>query len=331
MPGSRSRANRAVDGGQAQGGSMRGIIADEIRRALFSGSRYQGSAHRNSSASGQRREEWTCPKCKTPNVLDRVVCRRCEPAGQAPRPSRSPTGTTATPPRPRAPAPKLGAMAAAAAAAGASPAAVAVLRDEAAAKREERTTPGGKLDTATAKLTHATRRAEQAREALAAVTQRVAEAEVAKATAEEDVRRVQAELAKPPASVAEASELVVGIRKLLDALEMRACGLPEEVVDMMAQLHSLTGTAAQAEAMEDEMRDTGVEDSDALLFSEAAPSAMSDLSGLGAMELENRLEACHNQHKEALASKQWAAAAALGGSMNRLTDALQGLAAAAGA
>ena len=218
-------------------------------------------------------------------------------------------------------------MAAAAAAAGASPAAVAVLRDEAAAKREERRTPGGRLDAATGKLSQATRRLEQARESLAAATQRLADAEAAEAAASEDVRRVQAELAHPPPTAAP-PDLLCGVRKLLEVLEQRAGGLPEEVVDSMAQLHVLAGTADEAEAEADDMRldlcAAGREDT-------AVAPADLDLTSLGAAELEKRLEECHKQHMAALATKQWAVAATLGATLNRLTDALQAAASIGGA
>ena len=54
---------------------MGGILADEIRRALFGGSGNRGGGNRHSLAGSKRREEWTCPVCTTTNFLDRAVCR----------------------------------------------------------------------------------------------------------------------------------------------------------------------------------------------------------------------------------------------------------------
>ena len=165
----------------------------------------------------------------------------------------------------------------------------------------------------------ATRRLEQARESLAANTQRLADAEAAEAKASEDVRRVQAELAQPPPADAP-PDLLCGVRKLLEVLEQRAGGLPEKVVDSMAQLHVLAGTADEAEAEAADMRldlcAAGREDT-------AVAPADLDLTSLGVAELEKRLEELHKQHMAALATKQWAMAASLGATLNRLTDAFQ--------
>ena len=77
--------------------------------------------------------------------------------------------------------------------------------------------------------------------------------------------------------------------------------------------------------------DLGLDKPEDTVVGWAAPDAASDLTHLGAAELEKRLEECYNQHKAALRAKQWAAAAALGSTLNRLTDALKAVASSGGA
>ena len=119
------------------------------------------------------------------------------------------------------PAPRLGQVAQVAAAAGASPGAVEALRQDAAARRVERQSAGGRLDAARARASRTQRQAADARAALAAVEQRAQEAEQTARVAQEELAEIEASLATPapaPATV-ESAGLLGHVRELLAALE----------------------------------------------------------------------------------------------------------------
>ena len=345
------RGRRQFGGANAKQSEVQ-QFAQELRAALMPQPR---KLHNE-----QRKPEWRCAHCSTMNFMDRTYCRsptcgELWTAGSGGMPSKV-ASKVATAPRPpvaagprlppgsvwaesqpggsphapgdHKPAARVAALERAAAAtreAGASAEArEAIDRELAAAKVEVASTRplGARLDSARAKVRKANAKLEAADVALTKAQTQRAEASDQAARAAEELKALEDECAEH--SMPQPG-LVDGVRKLLAALEGRAGGLPEEVVDSMAQLHLLTGTSEQAEAMEDEMRDHGAgEQLNACLLPAGASTA--DLRELGAEELQKRLEECHTQHFAALKAKEWSAAAALGSTLNRLTDALQGLA-----
>ncbi len=88
MAGARSRRLRARDGGQPQGGGLRGLLAEELRRALLP--RPRGS-------EAPRRTEWTCAPCSATNWSDRSKCRSCGKAKGAKKTEGALPGASAWP------------------------------------------------------------------------------------------------------------------------------------------------------------------------------------------------------------------------------------------
>ena len=212
----RRRAGRSV----ASQGAAVAALAEELRAALRPAARAKGGAGRS---------EWTCG-CGVTNWTDRPICRGCaapRPAApSAPPPKRGsrPPYVAPRPPRPWGPSPRLGQVAEAALAAGASQGAVEALRQDAAARRAERQTAGGRLDAARAKVARVTRQAEEAREALAAAERRAREAEQAAQAAEAELAAVEAAVAaapapSPPSDAPRMTEILGHVRDLLDHLE----------------------------------------------------------------------------------------------------------------
>ena len=251
--------------GRVEGAGAVEALAQEIRAALMPRPR--------GTASGQRRPEWGCLTCGVTNWADRPACRRCggaRPAGRA-----SPAGNTQPPlphvtprpPRPWGQSPTLGAVAHAAEAAGASAQSIAALRHDAEARREERRTPGGRLDAARARAARTARQAEEATAAAQAATAKAEEAAQAAAAAAAELVAVEAELAAQPRPTPEpAATFIADVRALLEELErapiQRTVGngpaLPEGALAAIAALRRRVDApppvAILGEALEPEER-----------------------------------------------------------------------------
>ena len=202
----------------------------------------------NQGKARTRLPDWHCPQCATSNWQTRATCRQCG-RGWDDSIGRVPLQVTPQPPRPwpvarpvraggRA---DLNSVAQAAAEAGASTEAVEALRQDAALRREERRTAGGKLDAARAKAARTARQVEEAREAMARASAKVADAEHAAKEAAAELAEVEATLTSPsPAKTP--STVLDHVRVLLTALERAPIpgvlgtgpALPESVLTAIA-------------------------------------------------------------------------------------------------
>jgi hypothetical protein len=278
MGGSRTRAHRARDGGQPQGGdpAVR-ELARQLRAALMprprSGLRDDRSPRRSPQVDRAPREEWLCG-CGTTNWDDRRRCRECrapvraaaalcQPNSTAPRSWPSPPADAFPPLPPRVPAPPphtlrpkqqvaaLQSALAAARAAGAPEDVIEGLRDavlDAGRAAADSRPLGARLDSARAKAARAATRCEAA----AMAAQAAADAHLA---ALDEKRKVDDWLAALEAEVADCAKtppgpvsLADGVRELLAALEssFAACappgGPPERILASMKGLHDILGT-----------------------------------------------------------------------------------------
>ena len=307
-------------------------IAEGIRAALMP------QPHKR---EGQRKPEWRCMGCDTMNFMSRPCCRRCGTSMSSPAASgakqpkkapdqKQPTAASSrqAPAGPPKPAARVAALERAAAAAREGDAPVeareAIERELAAAKAEVASARplGARLDSARASVRRAKAKVETTEAALAKAKAQHEEAIQSVSRAEDELKALEDNVAAASGPQSgPRSGLLEEVRKLLGALEKRGSGLPDDVVDSMAQLHILAGTEEDAEAVEDEMRrDLGVSEPEPAAED---PATNNNLHELGAAELEQRLEKCHHEHYAALQAKQFPAAVALGGTLNRLTEALQ--------
>ena len=153
----------------------------------------------------------------------------------------------------------LGSLAVAAKGAGASQELVAQLAREATAAKEERQTPGGRLDSAQARADRAAKKVTAAREAAEAAAAKLAAAEAEDQVARDELATVEAEVAQAPASspLPSLQEFAASTRRLLLALENLPLVSPsagreaEPVLRAMAELHRVMGSAGAAAVASD--------------------------------------------------------------------------------
>ena len=250
-------------------------LAQELVQALLGNGWHEAPGRRNGQPRGgpaataatlgrggagpeaARGPQWQCPTCSVLNDVGRKTCRRCaasKPHGSAAR--QRPPPAARTEPRPwLQPKVTLGSLAAVAKSAGASEEVVTQLSKEASAAKGVRQTPGGRLDSARARVERGEKKAAATRDSLVAAREKllVAEAQAAEAELEEDSARaelatVEAEVARAPACE---STLLEGVRALLLRLESTPRGSspgahtspPETVLKAMYDLHAAMDAA----------------------------------------------------------------------------------------
>ena len=153
----RGRGARAKDGGQPQGGFIRALLQQELKSAIFGFGQQSGQG----GAGHPRGAQWRCAGCSKLNDKARKTCRDCGNP-QTEEGNKPPGAKVQRPPQvsPALPKPwvKLEQAMSSARQAGAPEEAFAPLRQEvsnlkaaAAEAREEKRTPGDKLNMALAR------------------------------------------------------------------------------------------------------------------------------------------------------------------------------------
>ena len=276
MAGTRSRALRAKDGGQPQGGDQKNKrlreLEKELRAALYGG---RAAQEKHERGGQQRKPEWHCNSCGPPHFLERASCRRCGPSALTPplalRPPaaalpRASGAASAAAEAPTTSARHLPPAAAAsekataleqvlrnARAAGASENALAALSKEAADARKavvESRPLGARLDETRQQLEALEAKAATARSEIAKAEARLAKLDADAAAAKADLAELEAAVAGAPAP--QEATLEARARDLLAALERTSFADLPAVLNAMGRTHEALGTDAPEPPREDD-------------------------------------------------------------------------------